>query len=170
MRKLIFILLLSSCMVSAQDFPVDSVTQRYCISRIVIAEDKSAHELYSMAKIWAIKTYNSPKSAIEVDEPDKGILMVKGAIRVNAKAFGIEEPFGYVHYRLTIDIKEGKYRYIITDFYFTPDECVGKNLEKKVFCLTEKQMKYIREQALNHVNALKNNLEISMILPKSDNW
>lgn len=149
---------------------MDSITHKFCFTNVVEVDNKSSAELFDQAKIWIINSYNSPKRVIEIEDKDLGTIVAKGVIGVNARALGIEKPFGYVEYKFTINVKDGRYRYRLTDFYYYPEDCAGEKLEYKVFCLSEKQMVYIRQQVDRHCRGVLISFNEGMKTTKVDAW
>ena len=86
----------------------------------VVAEKGTVKELYNRALMWYGETYNSSNDVIQtrIIEEDKGIIIAKALFKYNSKVFsGGEKVSGIVKYTVKIIVKEGRYKYIITDFY-----------------------------------------------------
>lgn len=69
----------------------------------------SMKELYRRALLWVSDMYKNPKSVIQTQDADAGILVVKGNIPGAAKS-------SYQH-KLMFEFKDGKYRWTISDIY-----------------------------------------------------
>jgi hypothetical protein len=77
---------------------------------------KSA-ELYARARAWFAVTYRSGKDVIQLEDKENGKLIGKGAIKYTSRVFvGSEGTKGWIYYTITIQIKDGRYKYELTDF------------------------------------------------------
>ena len=86
---------------------------RFYYSEVVEVEGIDARELYSRARAWTARTYGSAQQVIEFDDQDKRRLIVKGKLSFSWYR-------GYpttVDHKLTVEAKDGRYRYVLTDFY-----------------------------------------------------
>ena len=92
------------------NLPIDSATHLITYSGIVnVAGNKD--ELYSRAREWFAKTYKSAQNVIQMDTKDK--IVGKALMQVYYKG----GDYGYINYTISIYLKDGKYKYEITDFY-----------------------------------------------------
>ena len=100
------------------DMPIDENTKLVSYKKVVQMQGGS-EELYNRAVAWANKYYKNPIVAIKRADKTKGELECvsnipiytldkDGVTKVNA---------GYVYYTLTIEARENRYRYTITDMY-----------------------------------------------------
>ena len=108
MRKIIIVLLLFNT--AFAQLPVDPSTHLITYTGIVQVSGTQS-ELYSRAREWFAKTYNSAQSVIQMDDKDKIVgkpLMI---------AYYKNYHFGHIYYTVSIYLKDGKYKYEITDFY-----------------------------------------------------
>jgi hypothetical protein len=108
MRKIIIALLL--CNTAFAQLPVDSSTHLISYTGIVQANG-TQQELYSRAREWFAKTYNSAQSVIQMDDKDK----IVG--KANMVSYYKNYHFGLIYYTISVYLKDGKYKYEITDFY-----------------------------------------------------
>jgi hypothetical protein len=108
MRKIIIALLL--CNTAFAQLPIDSTSHLITYTGVVQANG-TQQELYSRAREWFAKTYNSAQSVIQMDDKDK---IVGKALM---KAYYKKYRFGYINYTVTIYIKDDKYKYEFTEFY-----------------------------------------------------
>ena len=120
MRKII-IALISLFNTSFAQLPIDSGTHLITYSGIVNASGNQ-DELYSRAREWFAKTYNSSMKVIQMDSKDK--IVGKALMQVYQKSFGLNTESGYINYTISIYIKDGRYKYEINNFYHT-GEYVG---------------------------------------------
>lgn len=120
MKKFLILFLCMCCannIVKAQENLSKVVTQTngcIAISEIVQTPDVTAKDLYTRALLWVSQTFKSPKSVIQVQNPEMGLLTIKARTSVTS--------LGSIEYSMTIQFKDGKYRYTITDIYFLYSE------------------------------------------------
>lgn len=97
-------------------FPVDSTTNRVSYTNVVQI-NKSQNELYDNAMSWVSNYYKSSKSVIDMADKDLGKIVLKPVLRqIWNMTFSVNE-LGYWNYKVTILVKDNKYKYIVTDFY-----------------------------------------------------
>lgn len=111
MKKfLFFMLMIFSLNVMAQEKPIqcDSVIQ---------AKDKTAEQIYTNVKVWLATTFNSANDVIQMDDPENGIIICKGAFEYKAPG-GLSYRYidGWVNYTLKIQIREGRFKISMGSF------------------------------------------------------
>ncbi|MCU0428656.1 MAG: DUF4468 domain-containing protein [Cytophagaceae bacterium] len=128
--KIVFVslaLLLSTWMASAQTktFPIDTATKRITFQEKIELPGKTKDELYQLAKNLGISGKNTVK-----DDAANGTYQYKGQFKVSypAPQPGIQHS-GVVDFLVTIQVKDGKYRYTITNFVHSGDKASGGKLE-----------------------------------------
>lgn len=89
---------------------------RYEYTGVVEVEGADAGELYSRAKAWVARVYLSAQDVIQLDDKDAHRLIAKGVTTGGGWMGGAT-----VWYTLTIETKDGRYRYSITDFSARPN-------------------------------------------------
>lgn len=99
------------------DFPVDSATGRIVYTDVVSVPGVSQADLYARAFEWMAKVYNSSKSVIELNDREAGKIIGKGAIPVRLKGSKVTNSAGVVGYTVSVFCKEGRYKYVLTDFH-----------------------------------------------------
>ncbi len=72
---------------------------------------KSKDELYAAAKEWFVYAYKSANNVIQLDDPANGKLIGKGTFTVPYLG-----ELQVVRHTVTIEVKDGKYRYFIDQF------------------------------------------------------
>jgi hypothetical protein len=114
MRKIILLSMITFCTLSYGQ--TDSIcgilpmkNSKICYEEVVVVDNLKATQLYSNAKIWIASTFGSAKSVIESDVENNS-LVLKGFLRDNEFA-----KFGF---NLTIQFKDGRYKYTLTDIYY----------------------------------------------------
>lgn len=110
----IFSLVISN--LSAQEklleiFP--AVDNKITYSEIVDVKETSQSELHQRAKIWFAKTFNSSKNVIQLDEDS--LLIGKGFYEIIIDESALGGQIMRVWVTISIEFKENRYRYIITD-------------------------------------------------------
>ena len=122
----IFVLLLSVVMLGfaqkknttpvAPDMPIDDDTQLITYQE-VIQEKGSAQELYDRAMKWAKSYYKNTNEVIKSADRDAGVIKFRSSVRIYShQKDGSKLTKNVVYYNFTLQCREGRYRYTITDF------------------------------------------------------
>ena len=100
------------------EMPVDADTKLITYSEVVDVDTTSAKILYGRAWSWANGFYVNPKDVIREASKEKGSILIKARYRIYSSPDkeGTKAYVGDVMYTLTLEVKENKYRYIITGF------------------------------------------------------
>ena len=108
MKKILFILLL---------VPTFSYCQNLTYTEIVPADSLSKDLLYSNARLWFVHAFNSANNVIQYDSKDDGKIIGKGNFLFHGRAFTSgTNSTGPVNFTVTVEVKDNKYKYEITDF------------------------------------------------------
>jgi len=102
----------------AQDavlLPVDAESKLISYKEVVTVAGTPT-ELFNRAIEWVNKQYKNPADATKVRNPATGIIDIIHRIELVRDDKGISRPAGIVDYSLKIELKEGRYRYTITNF------------------------------------------------------
>ena len=182
MKSILFcFLILCFYGISAQDklldiLPLQNGLVNY--SEVVQVDSISKDELYIRAKRWFVNTYKSANHVIQLDDKESGDIMGKGFFKtswqVTFYAFSDIE----VHHTVSIQVKEGRYRYEIASFRIQYDVAASqyasshrvdspietwnqsrKDNSKKVFTKIQAQME-----------ALVASIKTEMATPVKDDW
>lgn len=180
------IFLITSILCNAQtstiNLPFDSVTHKITYSGIVkLDSTRKKDELYSTTLEWFAKTYNSGKDVIQLQDKDNGKIIGNGAITVHTtqryklsfeeQETKVKTDVGYVKYSISIYLKDGKYKYLITDLFFksTNQYYLSDNCENLIHTTQEimgfsyqPYYNYILWQTDNQIKELISNLETVM--------
>ncbi|MFH1118713.1 MAG: DUF4468 domain-containing protein [Bacteroidota bacterium] len=118
---LLFIIMILTYISSAQDdmrqLPRSQTTNKICYTDIITLDTTFKRNLlFSNASEWFAKTYKSSKDVIQLSDREGGKIVGKAAMKVYHKALGTDNFSGYVNYTISIYVKEGKFKYEITDF------------------------------------------------------
>lgn len=184
MKKLLFIATLFFCLTAnaQQDEKMHGIlpvkNEKICYSEVVEVPGVSKDELYNRAYTWFVKTYKSAKDVIQMADKESGKIIGKG---------WFTHPFSKIktEHSVTIMVKDGRYKYIITDFIFNDKMVIAGLLTTFNDPLEEtyKNMKPERKihaknmnQFNDYVNAMVQTLKDSMNKTAStgeteeDNW
>ncbi|WP_020603266.1 DUF4468 domain-containing protein [Spirosoma spitsbergense] len=87
-------------------------------------EGVSKEEIFKRARKWLIDTYTSPKNGLQLNDPGTGELSSKETFSINPSIMGIAVPTQVSH-SITIDVKDGKYRVLVSNFYVVANTIQG---------------------------------------------
>lgn len=110
----------------AQDVPVDTITKQVSYASVVEVQG-SKSELYTKARAWFATAFKNSNYVIQMDDKEAGKIIGKGAEfgnimdALNIVTLGTFK----LNYTVYITVKDGKYRYEITDF--NSEDQPGKN-------------------------------------------
>jgi len=111
MKKLIFVLLTLPLFLNAQEY-----------SEIITVDGKTAQQLYTSAREWFAKTFVSANDVIQMEDPTSGKIIGKGSSHISESYIagkGVGSFFTtidwYPNYTLKIEVKDGRYKYELTD-------------------------------------------------------
>ena len=100
--------------------PIDSVTGKITYSEVVAMTDSvSKNELFGRAKTCFVNLFKNSNKVIQNEDKENGIIIGKGNQRFYVKLLGMNSDAGLMEFTLTIATKDGKYKYVITDFYLS---------------------------------------------------
>jgi len=115
MRRIIsvFLLLAASLGMSAQTLPTDPETKKITYQETVNMDSLSKAQLYERCKNWMTNYYKSTK----FDLDDKVNKITTSGYFIVTLTYDFKYKSEYnVSYTIAFNLKEGKYRYTITDF------------------------------------------------------
>lgn len=162
-----YLLLIFSTVFSAlsfgQDLPVDSLTKKVTFSEAVVVQGATKDVLFTRAK-----NLNMIRENVKADNKAEGTYSYKGKINVNypAPQPGLKHA-GTVSYVVTIFVKDGKYKYIISDFVHESDKGNGGKLEGKLpecnkYVLSPAGWAEIKRQTKTSMEKLINSIKLNM--------
>lgn len=93
--------------------PRHSETGRFQYQGVAPVEGATSSELYSRAKAWVATAYRSAKDVIQLDDPNAAKLIVRGNFHV-----AVYTNDAWIRHTLTVEVKDGRFRYTLTDFVF----------------------------------------------------
>jgi len=90
---------------------------------------QTKNEIYVKAYEWIAKTFTSAKDVIQMSDKEAGKIVAKAVIPVPGQhdSYGGTLGNDYVHYTITIDIKDGKYRCVLSNFYHKGGNYISHN-------------------------------------------
>lgn len=119
MKNLLLIFLLSIQVAYSQEtilgvFPGKDGKIYY--SGVVTVDSTSKDELYRRSRQWFANTYKSADDVLQMEDKDAGQIIGKGYFTAIWKVTFYANQEVDVYHTINIQIKDGKYRYEITDF------------------------------------------------------
>jgi hypothetical protein len=101
--------------------PIDSATSKITYSEVVFVDSlTNKNELFLRAREWFAKTYKSSMNVIQMEDKENGKIIGKALLKVFMTTFVDSQlESGFINYSISIYIKDGRYKYEITDFYHT---------------------------------------------------
>ena len=127
MQKIAFTLLFLTTIVTskAQDLPVDTKSGKITFMKTVDASGMTSQQLYDIAKEWGAKK----NYTVEEDVPGSKITFKASAEIEYPVNKSSEKTTGTANFKFQLGAKEGKYRYIFTNFKHTGDPEDAGDLE-----------------------------------------
>lgn len=128
MKKLLTIaLVLLAFIANAQTkpFPIDTATKKITYSEVIQVNGATKDQLYQRAKNLGVSG-----KGVQTDNPAQGLYVYKGSFNVTypAPQPGLKHS-GKVDYLVTLACKDGRYKYIITNFVHSGEKASGGKLE-----------------------------------------
>lgn len=122
----LMLILVLTFRISAQDLPLNPETNKVTYSEVIEVKGASKDDLYLRAKNWALSNSYKPKT----DRKAEGSYITKGQFTVQypSPMKGMNHS-GKVTFTMSISLKDGKYRYEMTDFIHESDRGNGGKLE-----------------------------------------
>jgi hypothetical protein len=116
---LISITLLSGSLLTAQTtgvkMPVDPDTKLITYKEVVTTSG-TPEELYIRAIAWVNKEYKNPADATKVRDAETGLIEIIHRFELTQKVQGVTLKAATVDYSLKLELKDGRFRYTITNF------------------------------------------------------
>lgn len=121
MKKLILPLIILFLAISANaqpPVPIEEGTGRVVYTEVVNVPGATQAELFKRVDHWFNTFYKNPASIIQTKDAAIGKMDGKHTIYVYNEVNGKKNQFGQVKYTITVEAKEGKYRFKIDEIYF----------------------------------------------------
>jgi len=158
-------------------FPIDSVTGKILYTEIVNLPDTTdAAILRVTAKDCVTKSYINPAAVFVYEDITTGKVVFKYTEMITFKGLGVDYDAGWVEYSISLYVKNGRYKYEITDFYYinllkdpaVPFESMfptfKSNYQKK---LIKGYYEQLNEDIQRFIVTLKTNMAVAT---DSDKW
>ena len=112
-----FLLLISSISIFSQEKSNELVYKNVVNLDSITTQVHKVNEIYSIAKSWFAEKYNNAKNVIQLDDKENGKIIGKGIFEYNSNVNSFSNGTkGYISYTIVINVKDGKYKYNISDF------------------------------------------------------
>lgn len=166
-----FCILLMSLVVTeieaADDYPlppINAETSKFQYQDVVILDSTvSKSDIYSYCKAWIAINYKQAKDVIQLDDSTSGKIIVKGNIPITYYTSA-----AWVNHMLIIEMKDGRYRYTLTDFVFDNGQWSSPLEDKKKFWGQQKKLyTQVTESCDRMISDLKS---YTMKEKKVDEW
>jgi len=109
--------------------PIDSQTNKISYTEVVYVDSLTKkQELFSRAREWFAKTFNSSTNVIQMEDKESGKIIGKALIQVYHKGLVMTYKWGYINYTISVYIKDGRYKYELTDFYHSGQSNTGMGM------------------------------------------
>ncbi len=119
MKPIFVLLLLLPIICNGQHaFPIDSATGKILYSGIFTVDSASKLNLYVTAKDCILKAYLNPIAKLQYEDKEAGRIVYQVSEEITSSALLNPLVVGKVSYLITISVKENKYKYEITHFYY----------------------------------------------------
>lgn len=127
------------------------------ITEIVKVDGKSQNAIYKDALLWVNEVFNNPKTVIQTKEADLGLITLKTIVIISYDYYG--KPSAWYSINLSIQAKDGRYKYEISDIIYNFDASdIGEFIKKPLDGTNDGTMKQAREVFTPVINTLKNRL------------
>jgi hypothetical protein len=115
-KLLLIVLIVFPSLLFSQNLPFNHETKKVEYTGI-INTNGSGSDLFTKAKNWTLSTFHSAQDLIQTRDEDylaiQGMALIDYLVPTTSEA--IEVP---VHFTLSLDFVDNKYRYTVTDIYF----------------------------------------------------
>ncbi len=113
--SLTFAVLQSKAQEGISKLPIDADTKLITYKEVVNVAGTPG-DLFNRAIEWINKQYKNPADATKVRNPATGLIEISHRIEVTRDDKGTTRIAGVIVYAMKIEIKDGRYRYTITNF------------------------------------------------------
>lgn len=142
--------------------PISDETSLYTYQDVVETPGISSKDLYVRANSWFATRYNSAQNVIQYNDKEEGKIIGKGAFTL---LYSMAERM--VNYTITIEVKEGRYRYTISQFSL---DWLTNPTVQSFESLPAMNKKKILPKTDEHIRALIEDLTEAMKTNKKDDW
>lgn len=170
-------LMLSGLNVSAQEIkikmPVDPETKLITYKEVVTVAGTPA-ELFNRAIEWINKQYKNPADATKVRDQASGVIEIVHRIEISRTEQGATLVAGRVDYSMKLEMKDGRFRYTITNFNMKDisrqplERYMDKN-DKAYIPAWDDYLKQVDDFTRKMIESLKNGMQ-TPAEKKPDTW
>ncbi len=154
--------------------PIDEATGHVVYTEVVNVPGVSQAELFKRLEHWFNTFYKNPTSIIQTKDAATGKIDGKHTIYVYNEVNGKKNQHGQVKYTITVEAKDGKFRYRIDDIFFfqTPKLYVEKWLDEKAPNKTAQfgYLQQVHDYMTDLVNQLKTTMNKPAPVKAGDDW
>ena len=168
--------------------PFDTTTGKITYTEVVRVDSSlTKSELYSRASGWLAEISRSTKGKLRWADRNNGKIICNALMQAYCKnGWGANEECGNIRYTISIFLKDGRYKYEITDFYHTgqtagattipdygPCEKMINTADKAGGISMQKTYNQILNDMDNNIRKLIGDLKSVMAkkpTPKKDDW
>lgn len=158
--------------------PIDNETGKITYKGVVEFKGMTAQQLYLRGKAWFSKAFGSGKAVIDFDDNVGFKIIAKGKFHITIKGNLGKQAGGYVNFTLSLFFKDGKYKYIFSNFYHEGEDYGNAHInsagpleiEKQKGALSQNNWfayhdnwNYLKEQTNEEVLSLIKSLYQSML-------
>ena len=93
----------------------------------------NSKELFIRAKQFYVNNFKSAKDVIQMDDKEAGIIIGKGLSQYYIKIVGVDNGPHQLWYTIKIQVKDGRYKYEIYDFFLSGLESAQKERVESQF-------------------------------------
>ncbi len=153
--------------------PVDEDTKLITYKEVVQVPG-NAGELFNRAIEWLNTQYKNPADATKVRNPATGLIEIIHRIEITKEDKGMTRAAGVVDYSMKLEMKEGRYRYTITNFNFKdmsrkPIEFWMDKKDKAYNPEYENYLKQVNDFTMKLIESLKKGM-LPPLEKKPDEW
>ncbi len=127
-------------------------------TEVVQTDSLNKETLYLRAKKWFVGTYKSANDVIQLDDKEGGEITGKGIFKID---YYTRNPS--ISHTVTISVKNGRYRYVVTGFSYADNQSQSFNVENfpKSWAGKKKLYNNINEEVIRLIASLKKQMSAS---------
>lgn len=95
-------------------FPMDEETKLVTYTDVIQVPGVLKDSLYNVSMQWMKKFYASPSQAIKSQSKEDGVVEIKHQFQLTRKDKGQEVKSGMIEYDLTLQFRDGRFKYTVT--------------------------------------------------------
>ncbi len=169
---ILFMTLATYTAAQVPDVPRDSITGKIIYTDVVRVDSANADQLYTNAKVWVVESFKSAKEVVQMDDKAAHIIICKGTSRHYIKGvFGEAMEAGWLNFKIRIDCKDARYKYIITDFVIegahgtVPVEEYSGNRKQVIYLLEQ-----VRDLSTGLIAGLVDTMKKAQTISTKNDW